>query len=81
MEKETDGIYVIYDTSSIKGEGYQLQIGAAVFFDDPEQVIWRSEWPLFEQNFADGAKKTGGARRHFLKDQIALYWWFGDKVW
>ena len=81
VEKETDGIYVIYDTSSIKGEGYQLQIGAAVFsLDDPEQVIWRSEWPLFEQNFADGAKKKPAALGGvFLKDQIALYWWFGDK--
>ena len=81
VEKETDGIYLIYDASFAKDENYQLQIGLAVFsLNDPGQVIWRSEWPLFEQNFTDGAKKKpvalGGA---FLKDQIALYWWFGGK--
>lgn len=81
VEKETDGIYVIYDASFAKDENYQLQIGIAVFsLNDPEQIIWRSEWPMFEQNFTDGAQKKpvalGGA---FLKDQIALYWWFGGK--
>ena len=82
VEKETDGIYVIYDASIIKGENYQIQIGAAVLsLDDPEQVVWRSEWPLFEQKIEDGASKKplilGGT---FLKEQIALYWWFGDRA-
>lgn len=81
VEKETDGFYVIYDASFIRGENYQIQIGAAIFsLDDPEQVIWRSEWPLFEQNFVDGARKKptalGGI---FIKNKINFYWWFGGK--
>jgi len=81
VEKETDGIYVIYDASLTKDKNYKLQIGAAVFsLDDPEQVIWRSEWPLFEQNLIDGTGKKpvvlGGV---FLKDKTALYWWWGDR--
>lgn len=81
VEKETDGIYVIYDASFVKDGSYQLQIGAVVFsLNDPEQVIWRSEWPLFEQNFINGAgKKPATLGGVFLKNRIALYWWFGDK--
>ena len=81
VEKETDGIYVIYDSSFTKDKSYKLQIGAAVFsLDDPEQVIWRSEWPLFEQNFVDNAgKKPMALGGVFIKNKINFYWWFGDK--
>ncbi|MDD4202542.1 MAG: hypothetical protein PHQ52_03655 [Candidatus Omnitrophica bacterium] len=69
-----DGILVVYDASFVKNGRQTLQIGAALFcVTDPNNIIWRSESPLWQEERPVGSELITSMGAAFYKAKIYLY--------
>ncbi len=68
------GILVVYDASYKKIGKHNIQIGAALFsLSDPNNIIWRSETPLWQEEFIGEKSETRSIGAAFYKERIFLY--------
>jgi predicted GH43/DUF377 family glycosyl hydrolase len=73
------GVLVVYDASFKKNGKQTLQIGGALFsLSDSNNLIWRSESPLWQQELAPGSEEVSSVGAAFYKEKIFLY--FASKV-
>lgn len=70
------GLLVIYDASyRHTGNTQLLQVGAALFsLADPDELIWRSETPLWEELLPSGSKELYPLGAAVRKEEIFIYY-------
>ncbi|MFA5994094.1 MAG: hypothetical protein WC823_03990 [Parcubacteria group bacterium] len=70
------GVLLLYESSFVKDQRFYLQVGGALFAqENPSQLLWRCEKPIWEQSFplteADNASSIGA----YYKDKnIFVYY-------
>ena len=68
------GILVVYDASYKKNNRQIIQIGGALFsLKDPNDLIWRSQAPLWETSLEPGESDIASIGAAFYKEKIYLY--------
>ncbi|MFH1478738.1 MAG: hypothetical protein ABIG92_03055 [Candidatus Omnitrophota bacterium] len=68
------GILVVYDASYKKNSAQVLQVGGALFsLKNPEDMIWRSESPLWEETLEAGKEEITSIGAAFYNKKIFLY--------
>ena len=70
------GLLVIYDASyKHAGNTQLLQVGGALFsLSDPDELIWRSEAPLWEELLPAGSSALYSLGAAFQEEQVYLYY-------
>ncbi len=67
------GILVLYDASQYEKSSYRIQIGAAIFSSqNPKNLIWRSDVPIFDDRSQNQILDCKGTILH--NDKIFSYW-------
>jgi len=65
---------VVYDASYSKNSKQFLQVGGALFsLSDPNDLIWRSETPLWEESLLPGNAEVYSLGAAFYREKIFLY--------
>ena len=68
------GVLLVYDASYSKNGKQTLQVGGALFsLSDPDNLIWRSESPLWQENLPVGSAEIYSVGAAFFKGTIFLY--------
>ncbi|MFH1593243.1 MAG: hypothetical protein ABID09_00930, partial [Candidatus Omnitrophota bacterium] len=68
------GLLVVYDASYKEYGRQTLQIGGALFsLSDPNDIIWRSEEPLYAETLPAGSEDVYSLGAAFYKEKIFLY--------
>ncbi len=68
------GLLVVYDASYKEYGRKTLQIGGALFsLTDPNDLIWRSEAPLYSEDLPAGSEDVYSLGAAFYKEKILLY--------
>ncbi len=76
--KISEGILILYNASVKENGNFKMQIGACLFSaNNPSNIIWRSNEPLFEHE-SDKQYECKGAI--FDKNQIFTYWTDGENT-
>ena len=70
-----EGNFVLYDASFREGEHFRVQLGGALFSaDNPRELKWRSERPIWEQSLTGAEVETFYPLGAFwLKNKINAY--------
>ncbi len=68
------GILLVYDASYREYGRQILQVGGALFsLDNPQEIIWRSEEPLYSETLPSGSEECYSLGAAFYREAILLY--------